>query len=436
MAPDPAQHQQRGVHLNVARFIGLLIVLAVLGAAGCERYLDSTDPGVADPGGMATPRITSAAMLDGAVILTWRVDNPRGIVRYRIYATDATDTAGGSYLLRDSTTATTDTITNLPASQWYLFRVAAVRSTGYEGPRSEPFAASVQHLSIAINDGSEYTSNRTVQVRVNAPAGFATHIMMSEAPGLTDAAFTPLFGTAAAFTLSTGDGVKRVYAKLQFEDGLVTAAALVDSITLDTQAEIDSVYFGDPGADGYFGLGDVVTFGLAAAGERGGAAAVSFAGAGTVTLADDGTGGDDAAGDGRYHGRWTVPAGFTLAAGLVTGTFTDAAGNRRQAAAPRFLTVYTPPAPVTATALATGPTTVALSWTSSLSSIFAAYRVYRSTSSGVGNEATLLTTITAQATTTYDDTGLTPGTTYYYRVDTVDRSGLAARSLVVSARPQ
>jgi len=165
-------------------------------------------------------------------------------------------------------------------------------------------------------------------------------------------------------------------------------------------------------------------------------AAVSFAGAGTVTLADDGTGGDDAAGDGRYHGRWTVPAGFTLAAGLVTGTFTDAAGNRRQAAAPRFLTVYTPPAPVTATALATGPTTVALSWTSSLSSIFAAYRVYRSTSSGVGNEATLLTTITAQATTTYDDTGLTPGTTYYYRVDTVDRSGLAARSLVVSARPQ
>ncbi|RZB30236.1 MAG: hypothetical protein SRB1_02516 [Desulfobacteraceae bacterium Eth-SRB1] len=73
-------------------------------------------------------------------------------------------------------------------------------------------------------------------------------------------------------------------------------------------------------------------------------------------------------------------------------------------------------------------TTLDLAWTEYLSADFAGYKIYRSTTAGVGPSSTLVTTITDPNTILYTDTDLTPETTYYYKVYVFDTNDLAAGS--------
>ena len=70
-----------------------------------------------------------------------------------------------------------------------------------------------------------------------------------------------------------------------------------------------------------------------------------------------------------------------------------------------------------------------LSWTASSGA--ASYNVKRSTTSGGP-----YTTIASPTTTSYTDTGLTNGTTYYYVVSAVNAAGESANSTQASATPQ
>jgi fibronectin type 3 domain-containing protein len=85
------------------------------------------------------------------------------------------------------------------------------------------------------------------------------------------------------------------------------------------------------------------------------------------------------------------------------------------------------PTGVTATA---GTGQVALSWTASSGAT--SYNVYRSTTAG-GEGTTAYTT--GVTTTTYTDTGVTAGTTYYYKVAAVNSAGTSAQSTEVSGIP-
>ena len=87
-----------------------------------------------------------------------------------------------------------------------------------------------------------------------------------------------------------------------------------------------------------------------------------------------------------------------------------------------------PPAPTNVTATA-GNGQVGLSW--SASSGATSYNVKRSTTNGGP-----YTTIASPTTTSYTDTGLTNGTTYYYVVSAVNTAGESANSSQVSATPQ
>src|ERR1019366_3138277 len=87
-----------------------------------------------------------------------------------------------------------------------------------------------------------------------------------------------------------------------------------------------------------------------------------------------------------------------------------------------------PPTPTNLTATA-GNGQVALSW--SASSGATSYNVQRSTTSGGA-----YTTIASPTTTSYTDTGVTNGTTYYYVVSAVNTAGQSANSSQVSATPQ
>jgi hypothetical protein len=80
-----------------------------------------------------------------------------------------------------------------------------------------------------------------------------------------------------------------------------------------------------------------------------------------------------------------------------------------------------------------GNTTAALSWTASGSGSPAAYTIYRGTNSD--GEATTPVATTNGTTTTFTDTGLRNGTTYYYNVAASNSTGVSPDSNEVSVTP-
>jgi fibronectin type 3 domain-containing protein len=96
-------------------------------------------------------------------------------------------------------------------------------------------------------------------------------------------------------------------------------------------------------------------------------------------------------------------------------------------------TVPTTPQSLTATA---GSSTVKLSWSAPSSnggSPITGYNVYRGTSAGQESATPVATNVT---TTSFTDSGLTNGTTYYYTVAAVNAVGVSPQSGEASATPQ
>ena len=109
----------------------------------------------------------------------------------------------------------------------------------------------------------------------------------------------------------------------------------------------------------------------------------------------------------------------------------ESANSAQVSAAPAASTGSPPPsAPATPTGLAAtaGNATVALSWSASTGAT--SYHVKRATTSGGP-----YTQVAAPTSTSYTDSSLTNGTTYYYVVSALDSAGESANSAQVSAAP-
>jgi fibronectin type 3 domain-containing protein len=93
-----------------------------------------------------------------------------------------------------------------------------------------------------------------------------------------------------------------------------------------------------------------------------------------------------------------------------------------------------PGTPGTLSSTTMGTTSIALSWGASTAegTCPVNYDIYRSTAAGF-TPSTASQIGMAQPGTTYTDTGLTPGTTYYYVVEAVDSSGASSPSNQASA---
>jgi chitodextrinase len=102
--------------------------------------------------------------------------------------------------------------------------------------------------------------------------------------------------------------------------------------------------------------------------------------------------------------------------------------NSSQASATPVAPATVPAAPTGLTAAA-GNAQVVLTWTASTGA--SSYNVKRATTNG-GAFTTIATGVTG---TTYTDTGLTNGTTYYYVVSAVNSAGESANSSIASATP-
>lgn len=406
------------------------VALLLVAGIGCNRYLDSAEPDQSLPDAPVTPINVQAQLQSQAVRLAWELSDSSHVSRFRVYVADSSSTL--DYVLRDSTTSYSLLLSGLLVNHRYYFRIATVGTGGIEGLRSNPISARVGLLALTINDGSAYTNRRAVTVDLVAPSG-ASHVILSEDPDLTGAN-PQSYASSVSFTLSDGDGVKTVYGRFVLGDGSQSAEPVSDQITLDTRAAIDSTYFVATPAMPYK-TGDVVTFRVVTA-EPGGSASAQVEGGPTITLYDDGANGDALVDDGIYSARFTVPSNLTITNGVVSGSFTDAAGNSApEATASRRISVSNPPLPVQLTLVeAVSSTEIDLNWTTAEADGFQYYRLYRATTSTVTSSSTLVKTLTNRNTTSYSDTALTADQTYYYRVFVYNLAGQKDSSAVASAR--
>jgi fibronectin type 3 domain-containing protein len=158
---------------------------------------------------------------------------------------------------------------------------------------------------------------------------------------------------------------------------------------------------------------------------------------GSLKLFDNGSNGDAVALDGIYELDYTIPPLTEVNDATVTASFTDRAGNRApQKKLPFIITIANPPQTPELTAIGSGEDQIELSWFIPYLNDFDQYRLYRSETSAVDENSHLVTSITVQNNTTYTDTDLEPGTTYYYRVYIYDRSGLSSASNTVSRKTE
>lgn len=139
-------------------------------------------------------------------------------------------------------------------------------------------------------------------------------------------------------------------------------------------------------------------------------ALAGFAGAGTYPLITS-TGTVSAA----NFAVGTAPAGYSYALSASSGTLS--------------VTVTAPPAAPTGVSASSATGSVSLSWTASAGAT--SYTVKRSLSSGSGY-AVLASGLTS---TTYVDTTLENGTTYYYTISAINAAGAGVESAVVHATP-
>lgn len=88
-----------------------------------------------------------------------------------------------------------------------------------------------------------------------------------------------------------------------------------------------------------------------------------------------------------------------------------------------------PPTPVTVSQPSqVNGSTLRLGWSQNTDDDFESYRIYRSESSPVDTTQAPVTIINAQSTTSYEDTNLDSGVSYFYRVFVFDTGGLSAGS--------
>ena len=407
--------------------LSILLILLLL-AAGCSRYIDSEDVDFKLPEEPSVPTFLDIVHLQDGLRLSWQVPETVAGTTYRVYSSDSLD---GQYDLLETTSDLFLITDELTAGQVYFLKVSMVLPNGLEGRKSSAVSTRTGILSAVINDGAIYCISRDVTISFVVPLT-AGLVQVSERSDFSGA-FWETYAPTKDFTLSIGDGIKHIYARFLFSDGSHSdsTSPVTDSIIFDTEAMIDSVYFLPRNV--VFTKGGNITFYLVAS-EADGNASVSFSGVSQYQLDFDEVASNPDAGRFVYSRSYIIPGGIEVNDGVVTGRFSDAAGNSApQVRASTLLNISNQPLPVTLAVVAESSSRIRLNWSEAADNDFAAYQIYRSKSNTVSNDSEPIAVITSKTTLTYNDDGLDDSTRYYYRIYVYDRTGLSAGSTTVSA---
>jgi len=376
----------------------------------------------------AAPFAISLTVGDGIVALSWSHPKPGEVDFYKIYRRTNLDT---SFAFIDTTAALEYTDTHVNNEVVYLYGVSAVRND-LEGNKTLSVNVVPTIFSVIINSQAEVTRSRMVVLTLVAPVT-TTFMKISNDPAFGASAWEP-YSATKGWTLSDGDGRKRVFVHYRDISGNQTLTAAQDSITLDTKATILSVTENTNGQ--VRSAGDRIRFTVITA-EEGGSATIDlgFQRRG-IRLFDDGTNGDDVENDGTYSRDFQVPQGLEVTNVNVVGQFNDRVGNSAESVeAPGRITIQNAPDPVILLSpenVAGSTTTLRLNWTRSNATDFSSYKLYRALSPGVTNSSGLVASIASASTVTHLDDTLQQNMTYYYRLYVFDAGGLSAASNEVS----
>jgi fibronectin type 3 domain-containing protein len=406
------------------KFAILLLLTFLISISGCERKIKSPTSPEEDFFIPSTPKEIVLKVGDQRIDLCWQIDDTSKIGGYKIYRSDS---SGVTPSLYDSTSVAQYTDRSVKNNQEYFYQISALDKKGFEGYKSKIVSARPNLYSIIINENRELTNSLNVSLRLIAP-DFTSYMLLGNDSVFSNSSWED-FSTARNWVLESGDGEKAVYVKYKDQDGNESVSFYQDKIILDTQARILSLTEdtqGEPKSPG-----EIIHFRLES-GETSGEAKVDLGSSTNIKLYDDGTNGDQISADGVYELDYLIPLNSEMEDALVTGHFKDKAGNQApEFIAPGKVTIQSPPSAVLLfPPSASTQSTLTLYWTRNQDNDFYSYRVYRGKTNLVNSDSLLVTTVLSNTTTSFTDTGLSSGTTYYYKVYVYDQSGLCSGSNV------
>jgi len=345
--------------------------------------------------------VTAAAASSSSITVSWSAVT--GATGYRIYRSTS---SSGTFSEAGTSTTTSFTNTGLTASTAYYYKVAAYNSGG-TGEQSSVVSA-VTFIGTPTGVTAVVASSNSITVswsavtsatgyriyRSTSSGGTFSEVGTSTTTSFTDTGLTAgttyYYKVAAENSGGTGPQSNAVSAltRPDIPDGVTATAVSSSSITVSWSAVT--------GATGYRIYHSTSSSGTFS--EAGTSTTISFTDTGLTAST-------------AYY--------YKVAA-------YNSGGTGEQSSVVSAVTFIGTPTGVTAAVASSSSITV--SWNAVASAT--GYRIYRSTSSG----GTYIEVGTS-TTTSFTDTGLTVGTTYYYKVSAENSDGRGEQSSVVSAQP-
>lgn len=398
------------------------------------------------------PTGLAATVGSGAVTLTWNAGG--GAASYIVGRSNVT---GGPYTTVGTPTADGFADSGLTDGATYYYVVSAKNAAGASGNSTEIAATPIvpptftssataspnpdvqgasTTVSASVTDTANTLTNGAVQVVVLDPSGntagsqnFTGQSFAANQTQTYKFSFTP----AASGTFTVHVAVLSATGQTWYSNSSAGSITVTSSLTFSSSATATPSTVAQGGSTSIHAT--VTDTGTATLTDSIVEVQV-FNSGGTAVSTNYASGQNFTAGQQQqYTYTWSVPASQATGAYTVTIGVFDAGWdtNYYWNSNGGTVTVTVPPsAPAAPTQLAAtaGNAQVALSWTASSGA--ATYNVYRGTAAGAEGTTAVATGIT---TVTHTDTGLTNGTTYFYKVAAVNTGGASTLSNEASAKP-
>ena len=425
--------------LGVANGTTYYYEVAAVNTAGQSANSSPVNATPEPPGIPPVPTNLVATAGNAQVGLSWSTSS--GATSYSV---QRSTTSGGPYTTVGSPTTTSYTDTGVTNGTTYYYVVAAVNTAGESANSSQVSATPTAFL---INYGSGFSSSSGLQLNGSTTLSGTRLRLTNGQSGESSSAFytTPVnvqsFTTNFSFQMTDAqaDGMAFVIQNgaatslgqggggLGYED-IGNSVAVKFDIYSNAGEGTDSTGMYENGATPTVPAVDMTSSGVVLLSGDVMNVQLSYNGT-TLTLTIT-----DATTSAKFTTSWTVNIPTEVGSTTALVGFTGGSGGDTAIQDVLSWTYNTgsnttpPPAPTNLVATA-GNAQVGLTW--SASSGATSYNVQRSTTSG-GPYAT----IASPTTTSYTDTAVTNGTTYYYVVSAVNTAGQSANSSQVSATPQ
>jgi len=179
-----------------------------------------------------------------SVRVSWSANTEEDLAGYKVYY----GTQSGAYSQSvDVGNVTAYTIASVQSGATYFVAVSAYDTSGNESERSSEVSASIPAQdttppvgTVSINGGAARTTSRSVTLTLSATDSQGTVTSMRFSNDGTTYSTAQSYATSAAWTLTSGDGIKTVY--VQFRDSAGNwSAACTDTIELLLDSDGDGM---------------------------------------------------------------------------------------------------------------------------------------------------------------------------------------------------